>query len=197
MILTDSGTNFEQAPVGSHIARCIKLIDIGTQTGEYQGQKLVKRQLVITWELCNELMSSGDSEGKPFCVSSFYTASLNEKANLRKHLMNWRGRDFTPEELKGFNLKNVLDKGCMLSVVHNEKEKAVVSGVMALPKGTSLTERVNDLVYFSLDEFDQKVFDKISDGFKKKITVSPEYLKLGSQSEDEPNCGQFDEDMVF
>lgn len=177
MKLTDSGGgDFEQVPTGSHIARCIKMIDIGTQKSEYQGRATIKRQIIMAWETPLEMMSP-EHGGKPFVVSKFYTASLNEKANLRKDLANWRGRDFSEQELLGFDSKNLLDKGCMISVIHNEKNKARVAGIMSLPKGTNLPERSHDLVYFSLEpsEFDQAVFESLPEGFKKMITVSPEY----------------------
>jgi hypothetical protein len=132
MILKDTGGgDFAQCPEGSHIARCIKLIDIGTQKGEYEGKATVRRQLIITWELPNELIPNGELAGKPFGVSRFYTASLGEKAALRKDLENWRGRKFTEKELLGFDLKAVLGAPCMLSVVHTEKGKAKVAGVMS------------------------------------------------------------------
>lgn len=177
MIISDSGNgNFEQAPIGTHMARCVKLIDIGTQKGDYQGQVNFKRQIIVGWELCNELMQTGEYAGQPFTLSKFYTASLSEKATLRQHLKNWRGRDFTDEELKAFDLKNILGKPCMLSVIPKEKDgKSIIGGVMALPKGMQVPEAVNPLVYFSLDAFDQFTFDKLSDGYKKMITVSPEY----------------------
>lgn len=189
------GTEFEQPPVGSHVARCIKIIDIGTQKGEYQGQPNYKRQVIIAWELPTELITTGDYAGKPFSVSKFYTASLSEKANLRKDLANWRGRDFTPEELQGFDSKNILGKACMLSVIHNDKKKARVSGVMQIPKGLQVPEQVNETLYFSLDAFDQKVYDSLSDGYKRMIELSPEYqhLKHGvSQSHDYQTGNQND-----
>lgn len=204
MIVSDSGGgNFEQPPVGSHASRCIRLIDIGTQKGEYQGQINYKRQFVLAWELPNELITTGEYKDKPFTVSKFYTASLNEKATLRKDLSNWRGRDFTEEELKGFALKNILGKACMLSVIHNEKGKARVSGVMQMPKGMPIPEQVSETVYFSLDEFDQKVYDSLSDGYKRMIELSPEYqhLKHGeSQSHEAPssaNGNDFTDDIPF
>lgn len=176
---TDSGSgNFEQAPIGSHVARCVKVIDIGTQKGEYQGQVTIKRQVIIGWELPNELMTEGDFAGKPFTVSKFYTASLNEKATLRKDLANWRGRDFTEQELLGFDAKNILGKPCMISIIHNEKQKAKVSGVMALPKGMQVPDMINEPVFFSLDDFSQLMFDQLSDGYKKLIQASPEYQAL-------------------
>lgn len=179
MKLTDSGGgNYEQPPIGTHVARCIKVIDLGTQRGEYQGKATIKRQLIIGWELPNELMTEGDHTGKPFGVSKFYTASLNEKATLRADLANWRGRDFTPQELSGFDPKNVLGKCCMVSLTLNDKQKARVTGVMALPKGMQVPDAVNPLVYFSLDDFDIRVYDALPEGFKKMISASPEYQQV-------------------
>lgn len=188
----NGGGDFEQAPIGTHIARCVKIIDIGTQRGEYQGKVNIRRQCIVGWELPSELMTEGEFAGKPFVVSRFYTASLGEKANLRKDLENWRGRAFTEQELLGFESKNILDKPCMLSVIHNDKGKARVSGVMAIPKNTAVPARVNELTYFSLDTFDAKVFDALSDGYKKLIEASPEYqqMKNGGAA---PAKGKFDD----
>lgn len=177
----DNGAHdFEQPPVGSHVARCVKMIDIGTQKGEYQGQANIRRQIIIGWELPTELITEGEFKGKPFSVSRFYTASLNEKSNLRKDLENWRGRSFTEQELQGFESKNILGKPCMLSLIHNDKGRARVAGIMALPKGIAVPDQVNQIVYFSLDDFDKKVFDALSDGYQKLIKSSPEYQQIMS-----------------
>lgn len=186
------GGDFEQPPVGTHVARCIKIIDIGTQRGEYQGKATLRRQCIIGWELPNELMSEGDHAGKPFTVSRFYTASLGEKANLRKDLENWRGRQFTDEELNGFESKNILGKPCMLSITENDKHRVRVTGVMALPKGTPVPNQINPLTYFSLDEFSQEAFDKLSEGIKKLIQVSPEYQQATSPAQ-QKKPGAFDD----
>lgn len=174
------GGDFEQPPIGTHVARCVKMIDIGTQQGEYQGKATYRRQVIIGWELPNELMQEGDAAGKPFVVLKFYTASLGEKANLRADLRNWRGRDFTDEELAGFDAKNILGKPCMLSLTENDKGKARVTGVMALPKGTAVPEQINPTLFFSLEpqDFKPEVFEALSEGYKKMIRVSPEYMEL-------------------
>lgn len=193
---TDTGgKEFEQPPTGTHVARCVKMIDIGTQRGEYQGQATSKRQVIIGFELPNELMTEGDAAGKPFTVSRFYTASLSEKANLRKDLANWRGRDFTQQELLGFDAKNILDKTCMVSLTPNEKGKVRITGIMALPKGTPVPQRVNPIVYLSLEpgEFDQAVFDSLSDGYKKLIKVSPEYEAITKHDGQPEKKGAFDD----
>lgn len=196
MQFKDSGNgDFEQPPIGTHVARCIKLIDIGTQKGEYQGKATFKRQVIIGWELPNELMTTGDFTGKPFTTSKFYTQSLNEKSTLRADLKNWRGRDFTEAELAGFDAKNIIGKPCMLSLTTNEKGKIRVTGIMALPKGTAVPDQVNPTVYFSLEpgEFDQAVFDGISEGIKKMIMVSPEYQSIKSPAAPHHEPGSFND----
>lgn len=202
MYISDTGGgHFEQAPVGTHMARCIKLIDIGTQRGEYQGQVTFKRQIIVGWELPQELIQTGEYAGKPFTCSKFYTASLSEKATLRADLKNWRTKDFTEDELKRFDLKQILDKPCMVSITHNEKGRVKVTGVMAAPKGLPVPDRVNPLVYFSLerDHFDAQVFESLSDGYKRLIMVSPEWAELTRPEMKQPagNDEPFDDDIPF
>lgn len=180
---TDSGgKEFESAPIGNHIGRCIGMIDVGTQQGEYQGKVTHARKVVIRWELPTELISEGDFAGKPFVVSKFYTASLSEKANLRKDLVSWRSREFTDEELRGFDAKNILDKPCMVNVTHNEKKKAKVAGITPIPKGMAAPGRVNDLFFFSLDDFKPELFEKLSDYYKDMIRKSPEWAEMQGTS---------------
>lgn len=181
MILSDTGgTSFEQPPTGSHAARCIAVIDLGTQRTTYEGEAQIKRQVIVRWELSNELMTEGDHKGKPFTVSKFYTASLHEKAGLRKDLQSWRGRDFTADELKGFDLKNVLGQPCMLSVGLSEKGKAKVTSVMGLPKGMTVPHQVNPSFHFSLaaEQYREADYEVLSKGFKEMVTASPEYQAI-------------------
>lgn len=194
----NGGGDFEQAPTGTHIARCIRIIDIGTQEGEYQGKPIHRRQSIVAWELPDALMTTGDYAGKPFVVSKFYTASLSEKANLRKDLVNWRGREFTDEELKGFDPANILGKCCMLSITANDKGKSRVTAVMALPKNTPVPKAVNETVFFSLDDFNPAVFDKLSKGIKGMVEKSPEYKSVLSGITESRNVGaDFDDDIPF
>ncbi len=169
--VSSEGGNFEKCPIGTYVARCISVIDLGTQHGQFNNKPQVRKQVWILWEIPSEKMK----DGRPFAVSSFYTSSLNEKANLRRDLEAWRGRAFTKEELSSFDLKNILDKPCLISVIHNEKDRVEISGVMALPKGTPVPTRINELLHFDVDEWDQSVFEKIPDGIQEIIKKSEEY----------------------
>jgi hypothetical protein len=186
MILKETGNkDFESTPIGSHIARCIKFIDLGTQKSEYEGKVSTRRQVIITWELPNELMSHGEYAGKPFAISKFYTASLGEKANLRKDLENWRGRAFSNDELNGFDSANIVGKPCMVSVVVGTKEGSTkVAGVMALPKGMTCPAAINPFVHFSLEEFDAEVFNQLTPKIKEIVMASPEYAEAIGESKE-------------
>lgn len=190
------GGDFQHAPVGTHVARCIRLIDLGTQQGEWQGKPIIKNQVMVMWELCNEMMEV-EGQKKPFLVSKFYTNSLSEKANLRKDLTVWRGRDFTDDELNRFDLQSILGAPCMVSVVEKGagKEGVKVAGVMKLPKGQDAPAAQNPTSAFWLDEWNQEAFDALSDGIKKIIQKSPEYAEAIGQKppRSQPPKGKFDD----
>jgi len=183
------GGDFENCPAGSFAARCYQIIDLGHQTFEWKGEAKVAPKVRITWEL-NEMMQ----DGRPFSISREYTASIGDKANLRKDLEAWRGRPFTATELQNFSLENVLGAPCLLGVVHKpskdgSKVYANVGSIMALPKGMACPELVNPAVKFDIGTFDQKVFDGLSSYVQKKILMSKELEEGGipqSSSQDEP-----------
>ena len=184
LIATNSGGGEPTSiPTGTHVAICCQVIDIGTQYSDFY--KKSKYKVVIGWELPN----IKNEKGEPHLLWERYTLSLHENARLRQHLESWRGKSFTQTELDGFNLKNVLDKPCMISVTHSEdKQYANVQSVMGLPKGTPIPTRHHSLLLFDIDTFDQIIFDTFSDNLKKTIENSEERKKfhesLGSAEAD-------------
>lgn len=171
--------NFKQVAVGAYPARCVRIIGLGTQHGEWLGKPTKSIKVIVSWELPTELIEDGEYAGQPYMVSKFYTQSLGEKANLRKHLVSWRGRDFTKEELAGFDLMNIAGKSCMLSIIHSDKGKAKVDGVMSLPKGMIVPAQINPTVIFNIFQWDQAIFDSLTDGIKEIIKKSDEFKYLG------------------
>ena len=174
----DNSGSFENPEAGTYNAVCYRVIDIGTQEQNYQGTISMKPQVIIAWELDENM-----KDGRPFVVSQFYTASLNEKAKLRQHMATWRGRDFTEAELAGFNPFNLIGAPCMLSISINEKGRSKVTGVAKLPKGMLAKKAVNPQCYLSLDKdnYDPAMFDMLSDGIKEIIKKSAEYQAVSGQ----------------
>jgi len=187
----DKGGNFERCPPGMHLARCYRIIDLGTQKSEYMGQTKYLHKVMLGWEI-----HGTDDAGKPllmkdnrpFAIFKNYTLSWSEKANLRLDLQSWRGRPFTQEEMRKFDLKNVLGAFCMLNIIerpgNDGKTYTNVNGVTPVPaiiKQNGLPEGVNKLELFNLQEPDMAMFETFSDNLKAKISSSPEWERLQSK----------------
>lgn len=168
------GGDFAPAPEGTHVARCVQIIDIGTHHSSYEGKPTIRNQIIVRWELPHELIDTDDGQ-QPMLVSKFYTNSLGEKANLRKDLEAWRGKQFTPEELGSFDLETILGKPCIVSIVHNDKKKAKVTGVAGLTKGTTCPPAHNAPSTFWIDEWDDNKFAGLPKGFQALVAESDEY----------------------
>ena len=126
------GGDFEPPPAGNHRAVCYRVIDLGTQQTEYQGQTKYQRKIMLSWELCDEIMPArGDFGPKPFSMSQRYTFSSHEKAVLRQHLESWRGVPFQDSDFGpgGFDIRNVLGKSCLLNVVHEIKNGKITQQI--------------------------------------------------------------------
>jgi len=166
------GGDFEQTPEGAYIARCIKVIDLGTQTTTGQYGTKAQKKVMVTWELLDNDVKMKD--GKPFAASQFYTASLHEKSQLRKDLEAWRGKKFTDEELAGFDLNNVLGTYCYLQIVHSpDGQYANINSIMSY-KGEK-PAGVNPPIAFDISNPDMDVFNSFSDKMREKIQNTPEW----------------------
>jgi hypothetical protein len=147
-----NSTNIPLLAEDVYPAVCCMLVDLGDQYSEKFGN--TSRKVLISWELPGEKLDNGETRR----LSNTYTASLNSKGNLRKDLISWRGRDFTVDELKQFDLRNIVGAPCMLSVIHkvgqDGTKRAVIGGIMKLPKGMPTPALSNGFTIFDLDEPD-------------------------------------------
>lgn len=191
-IVEDKGGNFERCPAGMHLGRCYRIVDLGTQKSEYMGQVKYLHKIMVGWEI-HGTDDSGKTiqmkDGRPFAIFKNYTLSWSEKANLRLDLQSWRGKSFTQEEMRKFDLKNVLGAWCMLNVIEragqNGNTYANVDGITPVPsiiKQNGLPAPVNDNEMFNLQKPDMAIFEKFSDHLKAKITASPEWERLKDSS---------------
>lgn len=191
MMISSSGGDFKPIPEGTYLATCVRIIDLGTQVSTFKGADKLQRKVLVAWEVPDVLVEY-EGESKPAMVQSRYTASLADKANLRRHLESWRGRKFTDDELKGFDLKNVLGKPCQIQVLHSDDGAyANVSAVMGLPKGLPAPEVHHPLVHFSLDEgeFSEGIYDGLTEKMRGLIAQSPEYKERTGQVVRGPSNG--------
>jgi hypothetical protein len=179
------GGSFTPVAPGMHLARCYRIIDLGTQKTEYQGQIKHLQKVMLQFEVHGEDdhgKALVTAKGEPMSISKNFTLSLAEKATLRKDLQAWRGRDFTAEELRGFELKNVLGAWAMItaakSLGNNGKEYTNIVSINPVPasiKKAGLPSGFNQVSMFVIDEPDMKLFETFGNGLKEKIQGSPEW----------------------
>ena len=190
------GGEFTPVPQGMHLARCYRVIDLGTQESTYQGVTKKLPKVMLQFEVHGE-----DDDGKPIVtaknepmsISKNFTLSLAEMATLRKDLQTWRGKEFTADELRGFELKNVLGAWAMISVIkamgNNGKEYTNVAAIMSVPpaiKKAGIPTGHNELKLFEIANPDIALFDSFSSGLREKIQKSPEWQDRGGSSAPAP-----------
>lgn len=147
-ILASEGARkeFHLLPADTYQAVCNDIWDIGFQKTVFNDEEKIQHKIIIQWEV-TEKIPSGEYEGKRFAISKRYTLSLHKKSTLRAHLEAWRGKAFTDEELKGFDIEKLIGVNCMVSVIHNESGAntyANVSGVSKLMKGLTPIKPENE-----------------------------------------------------
>ena len=189
------GGDFKQVPAGTHLARCFRIIDLGTQPVVWQGETKHMLKLMITWELFGEDDDLSTDDGMPLIISKRYTNSLGKKANLRADLEKWRGVPFTEVELRGFDVEKLLDKWCLLSVLQTSKDGKTysnVASVSSLPKAmkATLPKGVHELVSFSVLDPDMDVYEKFHDKLKETIKGSLEMMAKAEWKDDDDTANK-------
>jgi hypothetical protein len=180
--------DFTPVPPGLHLARCYRIVDLGTQQIEYMGETKHQRKIMLGWELHgkddegNELVTS---RGDPLAIFKNYTLSWNEKANLRTDLQGWRNKPFTEEEMRRFDISSIIGAWCMVNVIQrpgkNGKMYSNVGSISPVPpivKQSGLPPAVNPNQLFRLAEPDHELFETFGKGLKEKIQASPEWQAL-------------------
>lgn len=147
----NGGGNFTPHPTGLHQMVCCDVIDNGVCETAYGP----KHKITIRWQ-----SQETNEKGYRLTVQGRYTASLNDKARLRHDLESWRGKAFTADELRKFDVENLIGANAMVNVTHRQgtdgKTWANVASLAPLMKGMA------------------------------KLTVSPDYVRQ-AEREPEPN----------
>ena len=192
------GNRYPDVSVGVHEARCVRVIDLGTQKAEYQGDVSWKRQCMIIWEVPSET-----NKDEPLTISKFYTLSLHEKSNLGIDLTAWRGRAFTEMEKQGFDISKLCGVPCMINVMEGKNGRPRVTSLMPLPKTSAIPEQFHESIVFSIDEFqkgERSAFNKLADGIRNIVLRSKELENFNADEEhtgeDIPDVPDYDDENV-
>ena len=209
-IASDSGGggNFKRVPQGVFIGRCYSLIDLGTQLTSGQFGEKLQHKLRLSWELLDvddtgaPLTVDVDGVDMPMTISKSYTASLHEKASLRKDLAAWRGKDFAEDEAKAFDVSKLVGAYAMVNVTIGEtngKTYSNVAGLTALPNSLKNNKPapVHKDIKFDLDAPDMALFDTFYEHLQDIIKKSPEWAHKQGVKYIQPIPEQEGEEILF
>jgi len=123
MKIKGNSSSFEACPEFTGKAVCEDVTPLRKQQSQYGERDVFK--VVFEVDLDKE-------DGSRFCVWSHnFTPSLNEKANFRKFLRSWFGRDLRESEMAEFDTETLIGKPAQLVVVHEHKEGQVYANIAA------------------------------------------------------------------
>lgn len=183
-----SSVERELIPAGNYVARCYRMVEIGTVPTEYLGVEKMTHKVRFGWELPTELKVYKPENGEqPLIIDKEYTLSLADKANLRKDLKSWRGKDFTPVEAEGFDVSKLLGVPCMLNIIHVQGKKdatktyEAIGSISPMPKGMACPDQINQTFIFDFDNYDLDKFNSLPDFIKEQIRSSNEYKSMHGQ----------------
>jgi hypothetical protein len=185
ILATSNGTQREPIPAGNYIARCYSMIEVGTVTEIVMGQPKIQKKVRIGWELPTEKKVFKEENGEqPLVISKEFTLSMHEKSNLRLTLKSWRGKDFSEEEARAFDITKLLGVPCMLNVIHKPSKKdpsrvyEEISGITPIPKGVTVPAQITKTLRLEYDSWNQEVFNSLPDFIKLKMQGSAEYAAM-------------------
>ena len=203
----NGGTSYEPIASGSYPARCFSMVHLGTIEENILGTIKKLNKVRISWELPTELKVFKEENGEqPHIISKEFTLSLHEKATLRSFLKNWRGKDFTDEEAKSFDIEKLVGAPCMLNITHKKSKDgtrtyAEIGSISTLPKGLTCPPQITESFIFTYETFDKDKFEKLPDFLKQKMINSDEYklaTTLGQEHESHDNKSeQVNDDLPF
>jgi len=122
-IIVSGESAYELHPEGQFRAVCVDVVekrDVPTAWGP-------KTKVRLVWQT-EELRG----DGKPFLASSSFNASLAETSRLRPFLEAWRGKKFTQDELKAFDLEHLIGAQAVIQVTHVSREGKEYDNVTAI-----------------------------------------------------------------
>jgi hypothetical protein len=168
------GSNYEPIAKGRHEAICVTVAGIGEQETAYG----TKNQVILTWEIpsiVREWSKDGETQTGRAQISRTFTCSLAPKASLRQVLEDWRDKEFTQQELGGFDLQKLLGVPCTLKIKHQTSQDgsrtyANIADVEPY-EGSDKLEPEAKLVHYDPMNHSNESFDNLPQWIQSKVTA--------------------------
>ena len=187
-----AGADFKPVPEGTHAAICDMMVDLGMQDGGTYGPK---HKVYIRFQIPSVRIEgeyNGETYNRPAVTGIQLTVSLSKNSNMRPLLESWRGKKFTAEELREFDVTKVAGVPALINIVHEEKDGktyANIASIMPLPKEMPKPVLEGEVIVHD-DEHDR--YDDLPEWLQKKID---DQLDDEPATQTRPQPAAFDDDL--
>lgn len=122
---------------GQFVAQCVDTIDLGEHVHAFAGDDSYIEQK------CALVFRTGEKNaetGEYIDVNQEFTVSMSEKAKLRKFLEQWRGKAYTPDQIKaGVPLEKLTGNQGLLTIAQRQNKAgtrtyAEIKACVGIPK---------------------------------------------------------------
>lgn len=172
ILSSKSSSGPKQLPqAGPQLARLVQIVDLGDQVG-FQGQ--IQPRLLLTYELPEDLVQTGDHKGKPLVISQEFTKSIKPSSNLRKKFLNILMPQYSNDDEVTLDLETLLGLTLQVNIVHkpSQRDKSAVTPVIVsvspLRKTDKVPEAVTPMFAVDLDTAPVDVFVKLPKWIQRK-----------------------------
>ncbi len=186
---------FEPVKAGTHLARCVNIIEIGTTSYLWKGAEVSSNKVRLVFELPEEKFENEDGTANAPLISVEYSLSMGSKAKLRGFIERWIGASLLQGEAVSFDLKHLLGQPCIITVAHKTKgEKTYADIVSAAPlmKGMKCPEALHTIKELTYKNWDEAFFLSLPEWLRTKMQSTPEYQNRVIKQEYEANGIPFD-----
>jgi hypothetical protein len=132
---------FKAHPGGQYVGQTVDVIDLGEKVQDYPG---TVPYLAPTCAIVFRTGERNEEIGEYIDIAREFTVSMGDKSNLKKFLEQWRGREYTKEQIDaGVPLDKLTGNHALLTVAHRISAKkrtyANITACVGIPKQMAAT----------------------------------------------------------
>jgi len=174
----------ELIPTGTILARCYRFIVLGTSIDPTFGKEQTKIMFGFEFPTKKKVWKEGEP-AKSLVKDIEFTATLGEKSNLRAFIESWRGKPFTKEELRSFDIASLIGQTGIANIIHDQGKKDPtkmydkIKSIIPLMEGQECPEQIMPSFEFNFtDKYSETTLEDMPDFLKNKIKESNEYKAI-------------------
>lgn len=160
---------------GTYTAVCVAIYEMGEQMKTYNNKTSYVQEIRFAFEVPSEKVEI-DGELKSRQIHRTFNVSRSKKGQLRQFISSWLGKQFSDAEFTAYDTDNLLGQPAIIQVVPSDTgEYANIDTIMALPEGLPAPETGSEQIIFSVDRWDDALFQALPPGVQERLMKSSEY----------------------